>query len=168
MWWPTFSSRDWFCVHHPVSTQIRHAGPRMRWRNVPTGTAGLPCPENDAGLPILSHRLCLHTFCPPRVCAFISWQLGFGPCGRQPGFRHAEPERCPWLRWEQRECSPSHGWAKCVWVTERASSQGFSSQRWGSWIHLVLKGVFSSPIGRAHRNLIQHTGVYLDTLVDIE
>lgn len=126
---------------------------RMRWRTMPTCLA---FPENDTGLPILSHGLCLHTFCPPRVCAFISWQLGFGTCGRQPGFQHAEPERCPWLRWEQRECSPFHGWAKFVWVTERASSQGFSSQRQGSWIHLVLRGVFSSQIGSAHRNLIQH------------
>lgn len=34
----------------------------MRWRDVPTATAGLPRPENDAGLSILSHGLCLHTF----------------------------------------------------------------------------------------------------------
>lgn len=107
-------------------------------------------------------------FYPRGVCAFISWQLGFGRRGRQPGLQRAEPERCPWLGWEQGECSPSHGWAKCVWVTERAGSQGCSSQRRGSWIHLVLKGVFSSQIGRAIEIWYNITAVYSETSVGVE
>lgn len=149
--WPTFSRGGSFkCAHHSASARIRLAGPRMKWRSrYSTGTAGLSCSWHAwkmiEGCPFWAMGFAFTLSFFPGFVRLLAGILAFGP--RVAGslvfgmlsLRDALDFSGGRGNLVLCRTGPSMSESE-----KGQTARAFSSQRQGSWIHLVLKEVFSS------------------------
>lgn len=150
MWWPIFSSGGSFkCAHHSASAQIRLACPRMKWRSLVTGTAGLSCAWHAQkmiqGCPFRAMGFAFTLSFFLRFVHLLAGILAFGPCVAGSlvfgmlSLRDALDFDGSRGNLVLRRTGPS------VSESEKGqAARALSSQRQGSWIPLVLKGAFCS------------------------